>query len=151
MIQHFYVSRAAYFYRRKTRLSNAAIDRLFRMLRLNAVAPSKNLFSAHRVELEHSTYSAIYFSFERSPAFLTSQAEAVERVFGFLMIVEKGNLVAVLTAGLDLPPSFKSDHLDKIGSDRVDREKPLGSGTHLAHETLTENESARCSGADAID
>ncbi len=121
MIEHLYVSRAAYFYRRKRRLSNAAIDRLFRMLRSNAVAPSKNLFSAHRVELEHSTYSAICFSFERSPAFLTSQAGAVERVFGFLMIVERGNLIAVLKAGLDPPSAFKLDHLDKIGSDRVDR------------------------------
>jgi hypothetical protein len=121
MIEHLNVSRAAYFYRRKRRLSNAAIDRLFRMLRSNALAPSKNLFSAHRVNLEHSTYSAICFSFERCPAFLTTQAGAVERVFGFLMIVERGNLIAVLKAGLDLPSEFKSDHLDKIGSDRVDR------------------------------
>jgi hypothetical protein len=121
MIEHLYVSRAAYFYRRKRRLSNAAIDRLFRMLRSNAVAPSKNLFSARRVELEHSTYSAICFSFERSPAFLTSEARAVERVFGFLMIVERGNLIAVLKAGLDLPSTFKSDHLDKIASEQVDR------------------------------
>jgi hypothetical protein len=121
MIEHLYVSRAAYFYGRKRRLSNAAIDRLFRMLRSNAVAPSKNLFSAHRVELEHSTYSAICLSFERSPAFLTSEARAVERVFGFLMIVERGNLIAVLKAGLDLPSTFKSYYLDKIESDRVDR------------------------------
>jgi hypothetical protein len=121
MIEHLHVSPAAYFYRRTRRLSNSAIDRLFRMVRSNAVAPSKNLFSARRVELEHSTYSAICFSFERSPAFLTSEAGAVERVFGFLMIVERGNLVAVLKAGLDIPSAFKSDHLDKIGSDRVDR------------------------------
>lgn len=121
MIEHLHVSRAAYFYRRRRRLSNAAIDRLFKLLRSNAVAPSKNLFSANRVELEHSTYSAICFSFERLPAFLNSAAGAVERVFGFLMIVERGDLVAVLKAGLDLPSTFKSDHLDKIGSDQVDR------------------------------
>jgi hypothetical protein len=30
-------------------------------------------------------------------------------------------------------------------------DQPFGSGTHLAHETLAENESVRCSGADAID
>jgi hypothetical protein len=121
MIEHLNVSRAAYFYRRKRRLSNAAIDRLFRMLRSNAVAPSKNLFSANRVELDDSTYSAICFSFERFPAFLDSAAGAVERVFGFLMIVERGDLVAILKTGLDLPSTFKSDHLNSIGSDRVDR------------------------------
>src|SRR5579864_846321 len=98
MIEHLIIGRAAHFYRRKRRLSNAAIDRLFRMLRSNAVAPSKNLFSAHRVELEHATYSAICFSFERSPAFLTSEARAVERIFGFLMIVERSDLIAVLKA-----------------------------------------------------
>lgn len=121
MIEHLYAGQTAYFYRCKRQLSNASIDRLFRILRSNAVAPSKNLFSVRRVNLDNSIYSAICFSFERCPAFLRSTAGAMERVFGFLMIVERGDLVAVLKAGLDLPSTFKSDHFDKIGSERIDR------------------------------
>ena len=121
MIEHLSVSCAAYFYKRKKRLSNAAIGTLFRTLRSNASESSKNLFRADRVAQGHSKYSAICFSFERSPAFLESEAKVVERVFGFLLIVEKGDLVAILKAGLDLPSTFKSDYLDKIGSERVER------------------------------
>jgi hypothetical protein len=121
MIEHLIVSRAAYFYRRKKPLSNAVIDRLFKALRSNASTASKNLFRAVRVTLRHSKYSAICFSFERSPAFLTQEAKAVERVFGFLLIVEKGDFVAVLRSGLDFPPAFKSNYLDKVGSERVER------------------------------
>jgi hypothetical protein len=121
MIEHLSMSRAAYFYRRKRRLSNAVIDTLFRTLRSNATMPSRNLFRADRVALRHSKYSALCFSFERSPAFLDSEAKVIERVFGFLLIVEKGDLVAILKAGLDLPSTFKSNYLDKIGNERVER------------------------------
>jgi len=75
MIEHLTVTRGAYFYGRKKRLSNVAIDTLFRTLRSNATAPSRNLFRANRVVLRHSKYSAICFSFERSPAFLDSEAK----------------------------------------------------------------------------
>jgi len=79
------------------------------------------LFRADRVVLSHSKYSAICFSFERSPAFLDSETEAVERVFGFLLIVEKGDFIAVLKSGLDLPSTFKTDYLNNVGSERVER------------------------------
>jgi hypothetical protein len=121
MIEHLSVSRAAYFYKRKKRLSNKVIDTLFRTLRSDASTPSKNLFRVVRIALGHSTYSAICFSFERPPAFLDSEARVFERAFGFLMIVEKGDSVAILKAGLDLPSAFKSDYLDRISSERVER------------------------------
>lgn len=121
MIGHVSVRRAAYFYRRKKRLSNAAIDTLFRTLRSNASTPSRNLFRADRVVLRHSKYSALCFSFEHSPAFLDSEAEVIERVFGFLLIVEKGDFLAVLKSGLDLPSTFKADYLNRVGSERVER------------------------------
>ena len=82
--------------------------------------PSKNLFSVNRTVLGRSTYSAICFSFERFPAFLDDAAGAVERVFGFLIIVEKGDLIGLLKAGLDLPAAFKADYLDNIGSERIE-------------------------------
>lgn len=121
MIEYLSVRRTAYFYRCKKRLSNAAVGTLFRTLRSNAKTSSKNLFHANRVALEHSRYSAICFSFERSPVFLDSEGSVFDRVFGFVLIVEKGNLLAIFKAGLDLPSTFKSDYLDKIGGERVER------------------------------
>jgi hypothetical protein len=89
MIEHLNVSRAAYFYKRKKHLSNVAIATLFRGLRQDAQNPSKNLFRADRVVLDYARYSAICFSFERSPSFLSGDAGVSERIFGFLLIIEK--------------------------------------------------------------
>lgn len=121
MIEHLNIGRAAYFYRRKKRLSNAAINSLFTTLRSDARMPSRNLFRANRLMLAGCTYSAICFSFERSPAFLDKEAGVADRVFGFLLIVEKDKIVAILKAGFDLPSSFKSEYLDKIGNEKVER------------------------------
>ncbi|MFL6846323.1 MAG: hypothetical protein ACJ8ER_15760 [Allosphingosinicella sp.] len=102
-------------------MTNVAIDRLFRALRSEARAPSQNLFRVDREAHDGSVYSAICFSYERSPAFLDSNAGAVERVFGFLLVVEKAEFIAVMKAGLDLPSFFKSAYLDKVGNERVER------------------------------
>ena len=121
MIEHLSVGRAAYFYARKKRLSNSAIDKLFRTLRSEATMPSQNLFRADRVAIGGNTYSAICFSYDRPPAFLDSEAGVVERVYGFLLLVEKGGLVAVFKAGLDLPSAFKSEYIDKVVNEDVER------------------------------
>jgi hypothetical protein len=120
MIEHLTVSRAAYFYRRKKRLSLDAIERLFRSVRAQARAASQNFFRVNRAEIGDAVYSAICFSFEREPAFLDQTSGAIERVFGFLMLVEKNEFIAVLKSGLDLPASFKSEFLIKIPNDRVE-------------------------------
>lgn len=121
MIENLTTSRAGYFYAPKRRLSDEAVVRLFRMMRSQAEAPSRNLFQVVRQPLGDARYSAICFSFERSPAFLEREAGATERVFGFLMLVEFSNHVAVLKAGLDLPVRFKADYLDKIAGERVEQ------------------------------
>ena len=121
MIEHLNVARSAYFFQRKKRLSGVVIDKLFRALRSNTITPSQNLFCTDRVAYDGTLYSAICFSFARSPAFLDNEARAIERVFGFLMVIEKGDLVAIVKAGLDLPSSFKSEYLDRIHDERVER------------------------------
>lgn len=121
VIEYLRIGRTAYFYKRRKRLSDAAITALFRSLRASASAPSQNLFRANRAKLEDATYSAICFSFERSPAFLDAEAGATERVYGFILMVEKRNFVAVIKAGLDLPTSFKTEYFDKIDHERVER------------------------------
>ncbi len=44
MIAHLEVGRSAYFYRTRQRITNAAIEALFRNLRASARQPSQNLF-----------------------------------------------------------------------------------------------------------
>lgn len=120
MIEHLKIGRAAYFYKRKKALSDAAIMALFTTLRQNSQKPSQNLFRQVRVRSGRVRYSAICFSFERQPAFLNTQAGVWERIFGFLLIVEKEDLIAVLKSGLDLPSEFKSDYLEKLAARKVE-------------------------------
>lgn len=121
MIEHLEIGRSGYFYRRKRRLTNEAIDRLFRSLRANARQPSQNLFRIDREALGETRYSAICFSHERNPSFLEPAAGAIERVFGYVLLVETGTYVAVFKSGLDLPSAFRTAYLDKVANERVER------------------------------
>lgn len=120
MIDHLHIARSAYFYSRRRRFSNDAIDRLFRKLRAEARNPSQNLFRIDRHSLRNARWSAICFSSEREPPFLESAAGAIERTFGFLMLVECGSYVALFKSGLDLPSEFRTQYLDKVSSERVE-------------------------------
>lgn len=121
MIEHLEIGRAGYFFGRKRRLSNAAVDQLFRSLRAEARQPSQNLFRIDREVLGDARYSAICFSYERDPSFLAAEADAVERIFGYLLIVETGPHIAIFKSGLDLPSAFKSTFLNRLASERVER------------------------------
>lgn len=121
MIENLTVGRSAYFFSRKRQLSQNAIERLFRSLRVKMAAPSQNLFRMIRSQVGGALYSAICFSFERPVAFLDTQAGQVERVFGFLMLVEKSQHVAVLKNGLDLPAAFKTRYLGRLANERIER------------------------------
>lgn len=121
MIEHLIAGRSAYFHSRKRRLSQDAIERLFRSLRAQAASPSQNLFKLVREPLGDALCSAICFSFERPVAFLDEEADAIERIFGFLLIVEKGDYIAVVKTALDIPSSFRTQFLGKLATDRVEQ------------------------------
>lgn len=120
MIKRLEIGRSGYFYQCKQRLSKGAIDKLFRAIRKKVRQPSRNLFRANRVILNEACYSAICFSYERDVSFLALKAGVVERVFGFVLIIEHGQHVAVFKSGLDIPPAFKKDFLGKIANDRIE-------------------------------
>lgn len=121
MTEHLELGRSGYFYQRKRRLSNDAIDRLFRGLRAQARQPSQNLFRVDRVALGDARYSAICFSYERDVSFLAPEAGFAERVYGYVLIVERGPHVAVFKSGLDLTSAFKTGFLGKIANERIER------------------------------
>jgi hypothetical protein len=121
MIEHLQIGRSGYFHRRKRRLSNDAIDKMFRALRAQVRQPSQNLFRAIRVRLGDAHYSAICFSHERDVSFLAPDADVVERIYGYVLIVEHGPHVAVFKSALELPSAFKSRFLGKIDNERIER------------------------------
>jgi len=121
LIEDLAFGRAAYFYKTKNSITRNSIDQLFISVRAQAASPSQNLFCSKRVELNGANYSSICFSFERKPSFLRPATEAMERVFGFLMLVERNGYVAILKSGLDVTPSFKTKHLGKISNERVEK------------------------------
>jgi hypothetical protein len=120
MIEHLRVARTCNFYKLKKRLTAKALTDLFRDLRDSARNSKLPIFRVIRSRSGQTQYSAICFSFERRPQFLSEDADEWDRIFGFLMIIEKGDLIAVLKSGLDLPSSFRAEFLDRVGSESVE-------------------------------
>ena len=120
MIEHLKIGRTANFYKRKKVLSNSAISQLFTTVRRNTTEPSRNLFREVRTASGEVGYSIICFDFARQPSFLKPEADVWERIYGFLLIVEKEDLVAVLKSGLDLPTEFKSSYLEKLAGHQIE-------------------------------
>lgn len=83
--------------------------------------PSRPVFRVERKALNGTLYSAIAFAYDRPVAFLDDAPDKVERIYGFLLLVEKGEAVALFKSGLDLTAAFKKDHLEPIGRTRVER------------------------------
>ena len=121
MIDWLRAPKAAYFYKKRKRLSKASITDLFRNVRQNSDTPSNNVFYHLKEELGHALWSAMAFFFERDPSFLDQpEGESRERVCGYLLLVEHRNYVAVFKAGLDLDSAFRADYLKPAGDDRVE-------------------------------
>ena len=121
MIEHLELGASANFFRRKKRLSDAVIRRLFTDLRRTSRNPKQNLFECVRDELNGSVFSAICFSFEREPVFFDPAARVFDRVHGFLLLVERADYIAIVKAGLDLPARFKTDHLGRVSRSNVEQ------------------------------
>lgn len=121
MIDHLEIAQSGCFHQRKRRLSNEAINRLFTTLRAHARHPSQNLFRADRLVLGDARYSAICFSHDRDVSFLAPVADVVERVYGYVLIVEHGPYIAVFKSGLDLPIAFRTSYLGKVANERIER------------------------------
>lgn len=71
--------------------------------------------------LDNARFSAISFAYDRPVAFLVDAADRVERVYGFLLLVEMGGMAATFKSGLDLTSAFRKAHLDPIGRTSVER------------------------------
>lgn len=113
MIDDLTIGTSANFFARNKPLSSNVITKLFADLRRTARKPSRNVFEQVRAPHNGSLVSAISFSQERAPSFLTLDAQVFDRIHGYVLIIERGEFVAVFKSGFELPSGFKSRHLGR--------------------------------------
>ena len=116
MIEHLEIGRSGYFYRRKRRLTNEAIDRLFRSLRTNSQQPSQNLFRIDREQFGAVHYSAICFSYERNSSFLEPAAGAIELVLGGLLMIGLLTRISAFLLSGQMAFAYFLGHVFKTGT-----------------------------------
>lgn len=121
MIEHLRIGWSAYFFGRTKALTDDAIERLFESLPNTVVNAGDCLIRDVRKTHEKRTYSAICFSYDRPPGFLAGEAGLADRIHGYMLIVEHGDLVAIHKSGFEIPPQFKGEWLRRLSSGTVER------------------------------
>lgn len=119
-IDDLLVGSAAYFFGRRAKISKASIDGLFTKLRELAAEPGQNHFRVNRAVVGKTNYSAISFAYKRVPSFVRPAADIRDIVHGFMLVVEKGDYLAVVKSGFEIPSSFKTKYLRPVGRARVE-------------------------------
>lgn len=121
MIENLLIGWSAQFFARVRPFNDAAIESLFEALRASVKNPGACLFREVRRTHKGKRYSAICFSYDRLPGFLVEGVGVSDRIHGYMLIVEYGELVAIHKSALELPATFKSEWLRRIGSANVER------------------------------
>lgn len=141
MIDELQASKSCYFYRQKSPITAVAITALFRAVRGAQTSPSNNLFSFHRQSHGASIWSALCFQFDKTPAFLPGADDVVDRVTGYLLIVEHRDYVAIFKSQIDVPADFTKRYLQRISAQDVDRgltsKDSVFARVRLRHMTLS--------------
>ncbi|WP_394546850.1 hypothetical protein [Pantoea ananatis] len=141
MIDELQASKSCYFYRQKTALTTGAINDLFRAIRRAQTAPSNNLFSFARQQHGASIWSALCFQFDKTPPFLPGTGNVIDRVTGYLLIVEYRDYVAIFKSQIELPADFAKRYLQRISAHDVDRgltsKDSVFARVRLRHMTLS--------------
>lgn len=120
MITELRVAKTANFYRLNRRLSNAAVEAAFRTIRSGQPSASQNHIYHRRAAAGAARWSALSFSYEQPPAFLVKETVARERVWGFVLLVEHRDHVAIFKSRLDLPAGFSTRYLGRVPAERVE-------------------------------
>lgn len=121
MIDKLRPARGAHFFERTARITKKAVTALFADLLAEARNPSRPVFKVEREQRNGMRYSALCFVYDRPVPFLTSASGRVDRIHGFLLLVEKGATVALFRTGLDVTAGFRKAHLAPLSRSRVER------------------------------
>jgi hypothetical protein len=121
MIDKLRITQSAYFYGRKAPITDQAIRTLFNKIRDDASSPSSPIVRVVQQPLSAEVnVSALALAYKRPVPFLVVGTGKVEIVYGFVLLVEHDEMVAVFKSGLDLSADFRKDHLEPIGRTRVE-------------------------------
>lgn len=121
MIDELQASKSCYFFRQRAPLSASAITALFRTVRGAQSSASHNFFSFSREAHAGALWSSLCFQFDRAPAFLPGSDSVVDRVTGYMLIVEYRSHIAIFKSQIDVTPEFAKRHLERVSSLEVDR------------------------------
>lgn len=121
MIEHLLIGWSAYFFASAKAFTDEAIESLFEALPDTVENVGDCLIRDVRRTQKGRTYSAICFAYDRPPSFLAEEAGLTDRVHGYMLIVEHGDLVAIHKSGLEIPTAFKGEWLRRVGSGTVER------------------------------
>jgi hypothetical protein len=121
MIEQLVINWSAQFFVRAKPLNDAAVESLFDALPATVKNAGKNLFRVVRRVHKGKKYSAICFPYDRQPVFLAEKAGVSDRIHGFMLVVEHGDLVAIHKSALEVPAEFKSAWLSRVGARNVER------------------------------
>lgn len=119
MINELQASKSCYFFRQRTPIVDSSITNLFRAVRRAQTSVSNNLFSFCRESHGAARWSSLCFQFNRTPSFLPESA-AVDRITGYLLIVEYCNQIAIFKSQIDVTLEFAKLHLEQISAQEVD-------------------------------
>jgi len=121
MIDQLRTARGAHFFARTSRITKMAIHTLFADLLSEASNPSRPVFKIEREQRAGARFSALCFAYDRPVAFLAEASGKVDRIHGFLLLVEKDTTVALLKTGLDVTAAFRKAHLAPLGRKRIEQ------------------------------
>ena len=121
MIDELQASKSCYFFRQRARITASAITALFRAVRGAQTSASNNFFSFCREPHGAALWSSLCFQFDRTPAFLPGSDSVVDRVTGYLLIVEYRGRIAIFKSQIDVTPDFAKRYLKRVSPQEVDR------------------------------
>lgn len=121
MINELQASKSCYFFCQQAPITSSAITALFRAVRGAQSSASNNYFSFNRESHGTAFWSSLCFQFDKTPAFLPASNSVVDRVTGYLLIVEYRDHIAIFKSQIDVTPEFAKRYLKRISPQEVDR------------------------------
>lgn len=121
MIDELQASKSCYFFGQQSPITASAITSLFRAVRGAQISASNNFFSFVRESHGAALWSSLCFQFDKTPGFLPGSDSVVDRVTGYLLVVEYRSHIAIFKSQIDVTPEFAKRYLKRVSPQEVDR------------------------------
>lgn len=111
---------SAYCYTRRKRITAASVQKLFGDVVSAADSPLRRVVGIVREAVGDARCSAICFAYDRPVPFLDDRT-LKDRVHGYLLLVERGEMLTLFRSGLEVTASFKREYLEGMERGKVER------------------------------